>query len=62
MEDKIFTEGDTAVIECMASGSPPPSLTWYKDGTKLEPTERHFFAADNQLLIMVKAQSSDAGV
>lgn len=57
-----MTEGDTAVIECMASGSPKPLLTWSKDGTKLEPTERHFFAADNQLLVIVKARLSDAGL
>ena len=62
MEDKIVTEGDTAVIECMASGSPKPQLMWFKDGVKLEPTERHFFAADTQLLIMVKARMSDSGL
>lgn len=62
MEPKVVPEGETAVIECMASGSPKPQLTWSKDGVKLEPTERHFFAADSQLLIMVKARLSDSGV
>jgi hypothetical protein len=33
----------------------------FKDGERLEATERHFFAADNQLLIVVKAKSADAG-
>lgn len=32
-----------------------------KDGEKLDATERHFFAADNQLLIVVKAKPTDAG-
>ena len=62
MENKLFTEGDTAVIECMASGSPKPQLTWSKDEVNLEPTERHFFAADSQLLIIVKARMSDSGL
>ena len=61
MESKTVPLGDTAVIECMASGSPKPRLTWTKDGGKLEATERHFFTADNQLLIIVKAMESDAG-
>ena len=61
MESKTVPLGDTAVIECLASGSPKPRLTWTKDGGKLEATERHFFTADNQLLIIVKARESDAG-
>jgi len=52
---------ETVVVECPVSGSPKPKLTWYKNGEKLEPTERHFFAADNQLLILVKAKVSDSG-
>ena len=62
MEDKVVEEGDTAVIECKASGSPTPEFTWYKDDEKLEPTERHFFAADNQLLAVVNARLSDSGL
>jgi hypothetical protein len=61
MESKIVDEGETAVIECMASGSPKPRLTWTKDGGRLEATERHFFTADNQLLIIVKATKNDSG-
>ena len=61
MESKTVPLGDTAVIECLASGSPKPRLTWTKDGGRLEATERHFFTADNQLLIIVKAMRSDAG-
>ena len=62
MEDKVVEEGDTAVIECKASGSPTPEFTWYKDEEKLEPTERHFFAADNQLLAVVNARLTDSGL
>ena len=62
MEDKYVGEGDTAVIECLASGSPTPEFTWFKDDQKLEPTERHFFAADGQKLAVVNALISDSGL
>lgn len=61
MENKYTTEGKTSVLECMASGSPKPKLDWMKNGSPLEVTERHFFTADNQLLIIVQTQPSDAG-
>lgn len=61
MNDKEAIAGETAVLECMASGSPKPSLTWAKDGGAIIATERHFFTADNQLLIIVKTMTSDEG-
>ena len=61
MEDKTTMEGETTVLECMASGSPKPRLLWTKDGGPLVATERHFFTADNQLLIIVHTRASDAG-
>ena len=61
MMDKRVSLGDTAVLECQASGSPRPSLAWTKDGSRLFATERHFFTADNQLLIIVAVQPADSG-
>lgn len=61
MTDKEAVAGETAVIECMASGSPKPSLQWTKDGGPIIETERHFFTADNQLLIIVKTTPADEG-
>ena len=61
MEDKVVAAGETAVLECQASGSPRPVLAWRKDHGPLAPTERHFFTADNQLLIIVKVEAGDAG-
>jgi leucine-rich repeats and immunoglobulin-like domains protein 1/3 len=61
MDNKWTREGDTAVLECMASGSPRPRVTWLKDGVTLMPTLRHFFTADDQLLVIVQTEASDAG-
>ena len=62
MEDREVVAGDTAVLDCMASGSPAPRLTWTKDGAPLQPTERHFYTAGQQLLIIVQTVPEDAGL
>ncbi|KAA0720851.1 Leucine-rich repeats and immunoglobulin-like domains protein 3 [Triplophysa tibetana] len=59
--DRTVVKGETAVLQCIASGSPPPRLNWTKDDSPLLVTERHFFAAGNQLLIIVDAAEADAG-
>ncbi|XP_032029093.1 leucine-rich repeats and immunoglobulin-like domains protein 3 [Hylobates moloch] len=59
--DRTVTKGETAVLQCIAGGSPPPKLNWTKDDSPLVVTERHFFAAGNQLLIIVDSDVSDAG-
>ncbi|KAM5288281.1 leucine-rich repeats and immunoglobulin-like domains protein 3 [Ctenodactylus gundi] len=59
--DRTVTKGETAVLQCIAGGSPPPRLDWTKDDSPLVVTERHFFAAGNQLLIIVDSDISDAG-
>ncbi|XP_034626105.1 leucine-rich repeats and immunoglobulin-like domains protein 3 isoform X1 [Trachemys scripta elegans] len=59
--DRTVTKGETAVLQCIAGGSPPPRLNWTKDDSPLVVTERHFFAAGNQLLIIVDTDTEDAG-
>lgn len=59
--DRAVAKGETAVLQCIAGGSPPPRLNWTKDDSPLQATERHFFAAGNQLLIIVDAAEGDAG-
>ncbi|KAK2858804.1 hypothetical protein Q5P01_003424 [Channa striata] len=59
--DRTVAKGETAVLQCIAGGSPPPKLNWTKDDSPLIVTERHFFAAANQLLIIVDAAEADAG-
>lgn len=62
MKDEVITRvGDTSVLECMASGSPRPKLQWLKNSQALDVTQRHFFTADNQLLIIVETKWEDQG-
>lgn len=61
MENKEIIAGGSIVLECMASGSPRPKLSWRKNGSPLQITERHFFTAEDQLLIIVDTIPSDAG-
>ncbi|KAM4741532.1 leucine-rich repeats and immunoglobulin-like domains protein 2 [Anableps anableps] len=61
LEDRTVARGETAVLQCIAGGSPAPRLNWTKDDGPLVLTERHFFAAANQLLIIVDAGPVDAG-
>uniref|UniRef100_A0A2A4JQA6 Ig-like domain-containing protein n=1 Tax=Heliothis virescens TaxID=7102 RepID=A0A2A4JQA6_HELVI len=61
MENKEVTSGDSVVLQCMISGSPKPVIKWLKDGAPITPTERHFLTGDDQLLIIIGSESSDAG-
>lgn len=63
MKVEVSTQrGKTTVLQCMASGSPQPKLTWLKDDKELVMTPRHFFTVDNQILVIVDTQWSDAGL
>ncbi|XP_060516185.1 leucine-rich repeats and immunoglobulin-like domains protein 2 isoform X2 [Cylas formicarius] len=62
MEDKEITAGEDLVLQCVARGLPKPTITWLKDGEPIVPTERHFFTAENQLVIIVDSIQNDSGV
>lgn len=61
MESKEIISGKSGVVECLSTGSPKPSHSWLKDGIPIAITERHFFAGDDQLLVITDASVSDSG-
>lgn len=61
MEDKEITAGESIVLQCNAAGMPKPTIQWMKDGAPIHATERHFFTAEEQLMIIVDTLSSDQG-
>ncbi|KAJ6668250.1 hypothetical protein lerEdw1_015627 [Lerista edwardsae] len=61
LEDRVVSVGDTVVLQCKATGSPPPRITWLKGDQSLMITERHHFTPGNQLLIVRNVMVEDAG-
>lgn len=61
MENQVITAGESVVFQCMAGGAPKPTVQWLKDGEPIHATERHFFTAEEQLMIIVDTVSSDEG-
>lgn len=53
--------GETIALQCMASGSPSPRITWLKGDEPLVVTQRHHFTPGNQLLIIRNVVSDDGG-
>ncbi|OXB81525.1 UNVERIFIED_CONTAM: hypothetical protein H355_008373 [Colinus virginianus] len=61
LEDHVVSVGETVALQCKATGSPPPRITWLKGDQPLLVTERHHFTSDNQLLIVRNVVLEDAG-
>ncbi|KAL1492673.1 hypothetical protein ABEB36_010897 [Hypothenemus hampei] len=61
-EDRELAAGELIVLQCMAQGVPKPTVTWFKDGELIVPTERHFFTAENQMMIILDSVHNDSGI
>ncbi|MBN3299192.1 BOC protein, partial [Amia calva] len=55
----IVTKGQRLVLECVASGIPPPQVTWEKDGVGLRPRNNTRFLLSN--LLIDAAGEGDSG-
>lgn len=61
LEDHVVSVGETVALQCKATGSPPPRITWLKGDQPLVVTDRHHFTPGNQLLIVRNVVLEDAG-
>ncbi|XP_030723521.1 leucine-rich repeats and immunoglobulin-like domains protein 1 isoform X1 [Globicephala melas] len=61
LEDRVASVGETVALQCKATGSPPPRITWLKGDRPLILTERHHFTPGNQLLVVQNVVVEDAG-
>ncbi|NXL89730.1 HMCN1 protein, partial [Alectura lathami] len=50
-----------AVMDCAASGSPSPSVTWQKDGHLLAEDDKHILLSNGRRLQIVNSQITDTG-
>lgn len=54
-------EGQTAQLECNATGHPPPKVTWFKDGQSLTVEDPYEMSPDGAFLWIPQANLSNAG-
>ncbi|KAK9890138.1 hypothetical protein WA026_008945 [Henosepilachna vigintioctopunctata] len=61
MENTEVMAGESVVLKCKAAGAPKPTIRWLKDSQPITATERHFFTAEDQLMIIVDTVQNDSG-
>ena len=59
----IVVEGKNATFNCSAESNPPPTITWYKSNSALQPEASHIkFSRSNQTVTIMNARRTDAGI
>ncbi|XP_030760728.1 LOW QUALITY PROTEIN: peroxidasin-like [Sitophilus oryzae] len=61
-ENAEILTGGTINLECSASGTPTPEITWFKDDLEFFPNERVFYNGDRSRLELRHAIESDSGL
>ncbi|XP_019404354.1 PREDICTED: brother of CDO isoform X2 [Crocodylus porosus] len=54
----IVTKGQSLILECVASGIPPPRVTWAKDGTNVSGYNKTRFLLSNLLIDTTNEEDS----
>ncbi|XP_075792870.1 hemicentin-1 isoform X2 [Pelodiscus sinensis] len=60
-EEVTVLVNKTTVMECMASGSPAPSITWQKDGQLIAEDNQHKSLSGGRMLQILNSQITDTG-
>ena len=61
MDSKAVLLGETAVLDCIVSGNPPPKIQWYKNDTLLYPDLSSRIKLSNLWLVIVSFDYADEG-
>lgn len=54
----IVTKGQSLILECVASGMPPPKVSWEKDGTDVSGHNKTRFLLTNLLIEATSEEDS----
>ncbi|XP_053523819.1 hemicentin-2 [Artibeus jamaicensis] len=58
---KAVLENASVTLECLASGVPPPDISWFKGRQPVSAQKGVTVSADGRVLLIERAQLSDAG-
>nr|KAF6314649.1 hemicentin 2 [Myotis myotis] len=59
--NKAVLENASVTLECLASGVPPPDISWFKGRQPVSARKGVTVSADGRVLLIERAQLSDAG-
>ncbi|XP_061289826.1 hemicentin-2 isoform X2 [Bos javanicus] len=59
--NKAVLENASVTLECLASGVPPPDISWFKGRQPISAWDRVMVSTDGRVLLIEQAQLSDAG-
>ena len=46
-KNDTLSQGETRILKCRAFGNPAPTITWEKDGVRIDPRNRNFVISNN---------------
>ena len=59
--EQEVVEGHSVVLQCLVSGSPRPSVVWFRERDMVKKSARVVFAEAGQLLVIVRVSEQDKG-
>lgn len=62
MFNKQIKVGEDVVLECLCGGYPKPRIKWLKDNIPITKSSRHYFTAEDQLLVITETNTDDSGI
>ncbi|XP_040926337.1 hemicentin-1 isoform X2 [Betta splendens] len=60
-EDVSAVSGNAASLQCVAHGTPPPAVSWLRDGALLHPDQRLTFLNTNATVRISRTRVNDTG-
>ena len=55
------TEGGNLTLSCDSSGNPVPTISWTRDGSPVNASERISFSDDEKQLMITNVSRTDSG-